>query len=81
LVEGAAGLEGCCIATVLGFQAFSWAWASAGADLKKLKLNMVTIWDLGDGKIERGGSSESWWSGIDKGEERSESLGDGGMRD
>jgi hypothetical protein len=41
LVEGAAGLEGCCIATVLGFQEFSWAWASAGADLKKLKLNMV----------------------------------------
>lgn len=53
----------------------------SGGRLKKLKLNMVTIWDLGDGKIERGGSSESWWSGIDKGEERSESPGDGGMRD
>jgi hypothetical protein len=44
LVEGAAGLEGCCIATVLAFQEFSWVWASAGADLKKLKLNMVMIW-------------------------------------
>jgi hypothetical protein len=41
LVEGAAGLEGCCIATVLAFQVFSWVWASAGADLKKLKLNIV----------------------------------------
>lgn len=43
LVEGAAGLEGCCMATVLGFQEFSWVWASAGLDLKKLKLNMVIV--------------------------------------
>lgn len=48
LVDGAAGLAGCCMARLLGFQVFSWECSDSGVeDLKKLKLNMVrSAWEV-----------------------------------
>lgn len=58
-VEGAAGLEGCFIATVLGSQLFSALESvSAGVDLKKLKLNMVNY--SSDTDVETVGRGCSW---------------------
>lgn len=43
-MEGAAGLVGCCMARLSGFQVFSCECSASGVeDLKKLKLNMMEM--------------------------------------